>query len=44
MFGKTLLLAALVLLLSLGMPSTVQARIGEARAECEQRYGKGKDL
>ncbi len=44
MFGKTLLLVAVVQVAALGLPSSAQARVGETRAECEQRYGKGRDL
>ncbi len=44
MAGKTLLLVAVAQFVILWLPSPTQARVGETRAECEQRYGKGADL
>jgi hypothetical protein len=44
MVRNTLLLVAIVQLTALGLPSVAQARIGETRSECEQRYGTGSDL
>lgn len=44
MLGRTLLLVAVLQVTVFALPSTTQARIGETRADCELRYGKGRDL
>lgn len=41
MLGRLILLAAAVLLV---FPNALKARVGELRADCEQRYGKGRDI
>lgn len=44
MVGKSLFVTAFMQAAALMLLVPAQARVGETRAECEQRYGKGSDL